>query len=80
MPWITDEARSILNKKNIEYRKNGRSEEYYRLRNKAREVIARDKKCYYDRECNRMSQKDSHRVSFNALKISAVLVVLNTGL
>ena len=47
-PWITDEIRSVLKKKSVEYKKNGRSVLYYELRSKARELMAKGKKDYYD--------------------------------
>ena len=65
-PWITDHYRKECRKRRVEYRKNGRTERYYRLKRENEEELAVLKKIFYDKECSKMTTPGV--ISYNALK------------
>ena len=67
-PWVTDHYRKEARKCREEYKKNGKSERYYRLKRENKAELAEDKKKLYDRECGKLTAGGAHAVAFNALK------------
>ena len=67
-PWITDHYRKESRKCRNEYKKNGKSERYMKLKAENKEELAGLKKVFYDKECSKLTTPGSHAISFNALK------------
>ena len=67
-PWINDRIRRLIRRRKKEYRKNGRSLRWKRLKAECEREIAAAKKDYYNGECTKMTTKGAHKVAFNALK------------
>ena len=67
-PWVTDHFRKEKRKEKEEYKKNGRTEKYYKLKKTNRAELAKSKEHFYNKECGKMTTPGSHAISFNALK------------
>ena len=67
-PWINDDIRNVVERRRKEYRENGRSPRWHWLKGVGLEKMAVQKKNYYKRECDRMTERGAHKMSFMALK------------
>ena len=65
-PWISDHYRKESRKTRKEYKKNGKSERYFRLKEENKVELSKLKKNWYDKECSKITTPGV--VSYNALK------------
>ena len=65
-PWITDHARKEMKKRNTEYKLNGRTEKYHRLKKENETEIKGLKKNWYKKECDKLMTPGA--ISYNAIK------------
>ena len=67
-PWITPETKRLKRRKIRTYRREGRSENYYMLRNQLEELIATNKKKYIEKVKQKAKENGNCNGYFQAAK------------
>ena len=76
-PWITDWIRKKIKKRQLEFKRSGRSFKWKELRDEIREDIKKEKIKYYERECEKLI--GGTRLHYTALRNLSVQLQLSLG-
>ena len=68
LPWMTDWLRNKIKRRNKLYKETGKSDAWRVLKLEIIRDLETLKKAYFNKECQKLSEPGSHRISFSALK------------